>query len=89
MRQLDDLRVPELIRAGGEGAHEVHDHLQPPRRVDDVEEMEVLLQSIVEEVVDLTQPLEGRLVLGREGGMDVDENVARVDVLIQRAHQVH
>ena len=41
--------------AGDEGATKVHHHPQPPRRVHDVHEVQVVLQPSVEQVVHLCE----------------------------------
>ena len=43
----------------------------------------------VKQIVHLPEPRERRLVLGGEARMDIDDEVLRMNVAIERAHDVH
>ena len=87
-RQLDHLGLPKAAVAR-KGAQKVHGHLEPPGGMHDVHEIQIVLETSVEELVHLAQPRERRLVLGRERGVNVHDDVRRLYVPIERAHDVH
>ncbi len=67
---------------------EVPDDPYKVGRVDQIERLEVLLVPSVKSLVDLPQPPDGRLVLGRQPVVEVHQGVVHIHVLVQGVHQV-